>query len=364
MMKKKLLYGALALLAFCSFTDSQKSPSRKGKDYALFFAVNNYQNAKIASLQNPIGDAKHIAQELQNSYGFQTEVVENPTYETIEQTLQIYNRQFATGKFDRDGQLLIFFSGHGAKQLTNGYFLPANANPDDLKRSAFNYKIWRDDIDALDCKHVLVAIDACYSGSFDPKFGMRNDGLFGTRSGELSEGQRLIAEHEKHKTRLFFTSGESEQPTPDKSDFAKKFMAALLSKGYDDGILSSSEMFSNQLEKAAPRPRTGDFRSDEAGSSFLFIVENTQNPQNTRGAAMLKANLVLGILLNVRIPPMHTRFFWDLILTASSKDKHKLEYKISNAKQKYANGNASVTRKMSTILRIIKSLIPIVLTQL
>jgi formylglycine-generating enzyme required for sulfatase activity len=220
-------------------------------------------------------------------------VVENPTYTLIEKKLEEYNRNFNTGKFDKDGQLLIFFSGHGARQLTNGYFLPSDVNPDDLKRSAFNYKIWRDDMDAIDCKHILVAIDACYSGSFDPKFGMKTDGLFGTRAGELTERQRLITEHEKHKTRLFFTSGESDQPTPDKSDFAKKFLASLLTKGYDDGVLTSSEMFSNHLEKAAPRPRTGDFGGDEVGSSFLFIANNNNMDVVTEWKKIKNSNAIL-----------------------------------------------------------------------
>ncbi len=134
-------------------------------------------------------------------------------------------------------------------------------------------------MDAIPCKHLLVAIDACYSGTFDPNFGTRGDGLFGTRSGELSEGQLLITEHDKHKTRLFFTSGESDQPTPDKSNFTKKFKEALLTKGGDDGILTSSEMFSNHLERAAPRPRGGDFGSDDAGSSFVFVAEKVQNTE-------------------------------------------------------------------------------------
>ena len=251
----------------------------RGKTTPCFFAVNQYKSPNFPTLQNPIDDAKNIAEILRTIYGFDTKVVENPTYDVIENTLKEYSRNFASGRFDTEGELLIFFSGHGARQLTNGYFLPSDARPDDLKRSAFNYKIWRDDIDAMPCKHILVAIDACYSGTFDPKFGMRGDGLFGTRSGELSDGQRLIAEHDKHKTRLFFTSGETDQPTPDKSDFAKKFKAALLTNGYDDGILTSSEMFSNHLEKAAPRPRTGEFGSDEAGASFVFVAETTQNTE-------------------------------------------------------------------------------------
>ena len=272
---KPLCYCLIVAATFCSFAKPQHRTTRKGKDYALFFAVNQYKSPNFPTLQNPIDDAKNIAEILRTSYGFETKVVENPTYDVIENTLKEYSRNFTSGRFDTEGELLIFFSGHGARQLTNGYFLPSDARPDDLKRSAFNYKIWRDDIDAMPCKHILVAIDACYSGTFDPKFGMRGDGLFGTRSGELSDGQRLIAEHNKHKTRLFFTSGETDQPTPDKSDFAKKFKAALLTNGYDDGILTSSEMFSNHLEKAAPRPRTGEFGSDEAGASFVFIAETT-----------------------------------------------------------------------------------------
>lgn len=270
----------LFLATLMSFKPSTTAPKtvRNGKDYALFFAVNTYQNAKFSALQNPINDCKKIAEELTKNYGFQTEIVENPPYEVIEQKLNDYNNKFNAGKFDPNGQLLIFFSGHGSKQLSSGYFLPADANPEDLKRSAFNYKIWRDDIDAMGCKHIMVAIDACYSGTFDPKFGTRTDGLFGKRSGELTEGERVLSEHDKHKTRLFFTSGESDQPTPDKSDFAKKFLSALYSDGYDDGILTSSEMFSNHLDKAVPQPRTGEFGGDEAGSSFLFVSEKKQVP--------------------------------------------------------------------------------------
>lgn len=271
-MKQYTVLLLFVALVFMNFSKPMPNKFRKGKDYALFFAVTDYIDPRLKTLNNPINDAKTIAAELKNNYDFQTEVVENPTYEMIEQKLKEYNRNFQTQKFDPNGQLLIFFSGHGAVELRNGYFLPSNANTGDLKRTAFNYKIWRDDIDAIDCKHVLVAIDACYSGSFDPRFSGRPGDFFGTRPGELSEGQRLIAEHEKHKSRIFYTSGESDQPTPDKSDFAKKFLEALYSKGYGDGILTSSEIFSNALEKAAPRPRMGDFGADEAGSSFIFVA--------------------------------------------------------------------------------------------
>ncbi len=102
-------YLIISGLAFCSFTQPMHPTPRKGKDFALFFAVNQYQSSRLTTLENPIADAKGIAEILKTTYGFDTKVVENPTYEIIEKTLAEYSRNFASGRFDKDGQLLIFF---------------------------------------------------------------------------------------------------------------------------------------------------------------------------------------------------------------------------------------------------------------
>jgi len=261
-------------------------PPRPGKDFALFFAINDYQrDGTYPDLKFPIENARRIAAELKKNYAFDTLVVTNPTRQQIKDRLEAYKKDFAAGRKDREGQLLVFFTGHGVQQYGNGYFLPANADPADLDGSALQYGSWRNFINEIDCKHILVALDACHSGTFDPEFGRKPGGLFGTRAGELSEGDKLRQQHTNTRARLYFASGAPDQTTPDKSAFAKKFLEGLLTKGYGDGLLTSSELYVS-LESAAPRPLRGEFGSDEAGSSFLFFYNGPTDLPDADPAAV------------------------------------------------------------------------------
>ena len=276
-MTRILKYIAAIILIFSivAFSFHQKKKTfRSGKDYALFFAVNNYDNMR--NLQNPIRNARSLANELEENYGFQTEVITNPTLDDIERKLDEYQTRFAqnrNGQYQSNGQLLVFFSGHGIEEDRNGYFLPKDVDPKRLYRTSIAYNIWREKINKIDCKHILVAIDACFSVTFDPGWWNRSGPNVGKRPGELSEGQKLLANHESNKARLFFTSDAKKDETPDHSTFAKKFLEGLKSGGGSDGILTSSELFT-YLEFASPNPHRGEFGDDEAGSSFLFILEN------------------------------------------------------------------------------------------
>jgi hypothetical protein len=253
---------------------SQKN--KQSKDYALFFAVNEYDN--LRNLNNPISNARGIANILKKDYGFETEIVENPSLTMITDKLREYYTQFQNGEKDRNGQLLLFFSGHGMVEFENGYFLAKDTDPKSLFNSGINYEIWRPFIDQIRCKHILVAIDACYSVRFDRNWKNRANPFF-QRPGELNETERMLSDHEKNKARFLFTSDGNEEETPDKSGFAKKFQEALISGGGFDGILTSTEVFT-YLERARPKPHGNQFGDDEPGSSFLF-VKRQENPVNT-----------------------------------------------------------------------------------
>ena len=244
---------------------------RPGKDIALFFAVETYaiHGHGLRNLQNPIENAEAIAALLKTQYGFETEVVKNPTLDVIEQKLLAYKEKFAKNHFPYDGQFFVFFSGHGNRELKNGYFLAADSDPTRMYRTAFGYEYWREWINEIDCKHILVAIDACFSGTFDPNWWNKPPGSLGKRPGELSEKQKLIADHDLYTTRWFFTSG-TEVETPDHSNFAAKLLEALRSRGGNDLILTSSEAWTH-LQKARPHPWQGGFGKNERLSSFLFI---------------------------------------------------------------------------------------------
>ena len=249
------------------------------QDQAIFFAVNTYTNEDLKPLKHPINDAREIAGKLKALYGFDTLVVENPSLSEMAGLLSKLQKQYLSTDEATSNRLLLFFSGHGVVDNQNGYFLAKDSNPKQLFNSAFAYSIWRPFINNINCKHILVAIDACFSGTFDPSWWEGRRDPF-SRPGELEEGAALIANHEEYMTRYFFTSA-TERETPDKSKFAKKFKEALSTKGGKDGILTSTELFTF-LEVVNPTPHRGEFGKDEPESSFLFI---TSDRETNAGAA-------------------------------------------------------------------------------
>ncbi len=241
---------------------------RPDQDYALFFAVDDYRY--MDDLSRPIENAHAIAAELEGSYGFETEVIENPTIDEIDEAIERYQQRFTAGTYDQQGQLLIYFSGHGVKTPSNGYFMAHDSNPARPNRSALEYDYYRDQIDAIPCQHILVAIDACHSATFDPAFATRTDRRFG-RPGE-QEFDRVLGNHRSYRTRIFWTSDAEGNETPDRSSFAYRLLEGLRSPGSGD-YLRSSFLFSSHLELASPQPGGGRFGRDEPSACFLFFRE-------------------------------------------------------------------------------------------
>ena len=255
-----------------SVSGNINAPFRPGKDYALFFAVSDYENARLQPLPNSIKDAEQIAGVLEADYGFNTEIIKNPSLDDIEDKLYEYQEKFKTGALAKDGQLLIFFSGHGMKEYDNGYFLPADADPDRLLRTALAYDTWRPFIADMDAQHILVAIDACYSVTFDPTWQSKNNPNF-QRPGEYNDTEKLLVNHEKYKNRIFFTSDAKEDVVPGRSNFARKFLEGLLDYRNKQEMVTAYELYGRFVKKASPAPRANHFERDEAESSFLFVTE-------------------------------------------------------------------------------------------
>jgi formylglycine-generating enzyme required for sulfatase activity len=246
----------------------------KNKSYALFIAINEYQDNNLIDFHdpagNPIKDASEIGAILKNQYDFTPEYLNNPTLSQIKLKIEDYEHDFLTGVKDPNGQLFIFFSGHGASFHSNGFFLTKDTDPANLFYTTFQYALWRPRIANLNCKHIMIVVDACYSGTFDPKWFNRSKD-YGTRPGELGTKEKLITNYESKKTRFFITSA-TEVLTPSISDFAKKLKEGLYAGGGADGILTSTELFST-LENASPKPHRGEFEHDEPASAFLFFSQ-------------------------------------------------------------------------------------------
>ncbi len=250
-----------------AFEDITPLPApRSRKDYALLFAVDTY--AHWPQLRYPLVDALNISQDLEDIYGFQVELIRNPTKTDILRTL----REYAQKEYNPEDQLLIFFGGHGDfDKVTNmGYIVSQDTQrpeDDSFKVSYFSHSDFRDIIDRMSCKHIFLVMDTCYSGTFDERLAMRGEeeGVFSSLS------QADVARTLTYTTRWYLTSGANEK-VPDDSLFARALLAALRSKGGRDNILTIREILTYFEELSNPKPCFGEFGRNAPGSDFLFIT--------------------------------------------------------------------------------------------
>jgi formylglycine-generating enzyme required for sulfatase activity len=124
-------------------------------------------------------------------------------------------------------------------------------------------------IETLPCRHILLAIDACFSGTFDDDIALK--GAPGQRPGQSDWREQYISQTLQYRSRLFMASGAKVR-TPDKSAFAEQFLNALRSFGGDDRLVSFTELW-GYVQRASPKPCAARFGDHEAGGDFLFVMK-------------------------------------------------------------------------------------------
>jgi len=198
-------------------------------DYALIIATNDYKD--WSDLTNPVNDAKAIAAELKENYGFKVEAIYNPT--KSEMVTKI--REYAKKNYGTDDQLFIFIAGHGQFDDIgkDGYIVAKDSRlNDDTYDTYVPFSVLRTTIDNNPSKHIFLTMDVCFGGTFDQAIAKRGgdgDALYA----DIPQTE-YISKKLKFKTRIYMTSG-GKQYVPDgrpgkHSPFASKFLEAL--RGY------------------------------------------------------------------------------------------------------------------------------------
>jgi WD40 repeat protein len=149
-------------------------PPLTRKDYALLFAVDTYDH--WPRLRYPRVDAINIKQDLEQIYGFQVELIKNPTETEVFEVLDRY----AQKEYAPEDQLLIFFAGHGYfnEGFKIGYLVAQDTqrpNDNGTLLSYLSHSHFRDIIDRMACEHIFLIMDTCYSGTFDERLAMRGE---------------------------------------------------------------------------------------------------------------------------------------------------------------------------------------------
>ncbi len=238
------------------------------KDYALIIATDEYDY--WGDLNNPINDANTIGSILKEKYGFEVDMMINPSVEELNDKVYDYNSKV----FNPQDQLMIFVAGHGYfdETLEEGYVVASNSLKDDKGKTTYlSHNLLRVRLDNIKCEHILLVMDVCFGGTIDPKMArVRGNAL------EREDAQYLVKKLTK-RTRKFLTSGSKEyvpDGTPGKhSPFAEKFILALREIGGGEGrILSTTELIPYFM-RLPTEPRFGSFGTDEPNSDFVFVAK-------------------------------------------------------------------------------------------
>ena len=132
---------------------------RKGKDYALLFAVETYTHWN--NLGNPVFDATAIQQDLKDIYGFQTELVHNPTRSGY--SLLPLREYAQKAVYTEEDQLFIFLCWTWATLIGRSkHGLPCRSRHKECLKIdtekmqlPLPFSVSRNIIDRMSCKHIL-----------------------------------------------------------------------------------------------------------------------------------------------------------------------------------------------------------------
>lgn len=261
---------SLWILPLILLAGSSPQNIRQGTNYALFFAVDDYaSSSEFGNLKNPVKDANALAKELREMYDFETKVYPNYTQKQIYDVLRIWqNRQFQP-----EDQLFVFFSGHGDFDdfTSKGYYV-ARGSRQRGDAAYIDLSTLGNIITKIPCKHTLLAIDACYSGTIDQEIALKGKTFKRPSDNQQSEKNRLIQNQLRNKTRLLITSG-GKQRTRDgvnHSPFTEALLRGLRDAyTYRDGLFLYSDLLS-ELERLSPTPHEGELVGHEQGG-FVFV---------------------------------------------------------------------------------------------
>ena len=241
------------------------------RDRALFFAVDSYDN--WTDLTSPIFDAEALADVLEAKFGFETEVVKNPTLRDVESKLDSLHNE----RFGETDQLLIFFAGHGTAlpEISDGMFITRESKCMDTRdRSCLFHSELARRIDDLPAPRILVVMDSCFSGTF----GQHSRGAMVSERGDLSRGESFLRTQLAKRLRQALSAG-GDSYVPDvsaghHSPFVAQMLAFLRSWSAPEPITFTRLKAS--LERLEPQPLSRHFGTgkDDESAEFLFIPLN------------------------------------------------------------------------------------------
>ena len=229
--------------------------------HALLIASQDYTDASIPDLENPIKDAKELSIILQDNYTFPSKNIETVYNRSREEIMQAIVQK--CNSLSENDNLLIFYAGHGIGEKdkfgdVDGYWIPSSAkkglNPTYISSDDINKALKRSN-----AKHILVIADACFSGAFTREL-----------PGDASVG---VQKQYSVPSRKIMASGNME-PVPDNSRFVFYLKKNLTEN--KEKYLTSKKLFDSFYEailnNSDTSPQYAAIKNvGDEGGEFVFI---------------------------------------------------------------------------------------------
>jgi hypothetical protein len=191
-------------------------------------------------------------------------------------------RRYKTNRiYEPDDQLFVYFTGHGHYDEDAGAGLLVQKESllpeDDYSSSTYILQgIFRKRLSGIGVNHLLLVVDACFSGSIDEAVDAvesKKETIQNLPQGSSDEEfiERLLA----FKTHQFVTSGDRDYVQAgnpgEHSPFASQFLAALNAKNEGHPFLTLSDI-APVIKRAPTPPRFGSWDSDRGRGDFIFFL--------------------------------------------------------------------------------------------
>ncbi|MDL2323096.1 WG repeat-containing protein [Bacteroidales bacterium OttesenSCG-928-A17] len=138
--------------------------------HILAIGIGNYADANISNLDHASKDALDIVNTIKTLNSDIYQKIETPILLRDSEATAVNikrNLKSMVNRVNQDDVIVLYFSGHGAKEDNHTYFISSDAEKDDLYSTAVNFNDIRTAMNLLIDKHckVVTFMDACHSGS-------------------------------------------------------------------------------------------------------------------------------------------------------------------------------------------------------
>lgn len=237
--------------------------------HAFLVGIDDYKH--LAALQTAVSDARKVAEVLAQQQHFKVyPPLLNATGEALNNLLE-KTLQEKVGSKDR---VFFYYAGHGIADDSDegpaGYILPVDADPAN-KKTFIPMEKFHKAITRLECRHVLLVLDCCFSGAFKWSDGTRAGGVFRPKKLYKERFDRFITDpawqvitsasyDQKALDMLLGKPGDRgvDDRNREHSPFALALMDGLAGKAdvkdgeEGDGVITATELYSYIRDRVEP----------------------------------------------------------------------------------------------------------------